>query len=444
MKIYTLSAHDRSEIWTQLNEQQAAVFHTYTMDQVTSRLLTRSFRISSRWRLAGVNIDYGWEMRKQSGDWRGYQYCQCGRKLKFQYELVSVTDPRKRMLLGSVHFIEHAGIPKRIATEIQHEINEIQIYMDEILYQYKQGRRFPETSFGYLFELGIMDEPTHFNQKIRAFRQANLPLFHVDHDRMLSRSMKHPRPIAKEHVAKQSPTPAKRQAALQITSTSELGPLSKVDSISPETRAVRRIKDNFLNYLEPFISETYIINNQGYQKLLNQICQHIMKMMPAANRRQLFTDSFDQKYWFPVYNCLVHIHGYKIVNNSGTLKPGTRIRGFNLLLYRLLRLEIGIWNPLLDGKLPSKAWQLAQLTRASIVLRRATQMMYQGQVISHRTELAQEIREIRELLQERPELHTAEVRTDIHQLYLQVCYRPVNYESFLATIEKLTDEILIQ
>lgn len=151
MKIYALSAEERSLIWSQLTPKQREVFDFYTMQQFNSKLLTRSFRISSRWKLVTVHIDRQWEMRKRTKNRSGYQYCQCGKPLKYQYEIEAINNSKRHLCLGSTHFAEHAGIPVKVAIEIQKHLNQIQIYMDEILYRYREGERFPEDRFGYIF-----------------------------------------------------------------------------------------------------------------------------------------------------------------------------------------------------------------------------------------------------------------------------------------------------
>ena len=185
MKIYTLSAEIRSLIWTQLTPKQKEVFDFYTMQQFNSKLLTRSFRISSRWKLVTVHIDHQWEMRKKTKNRSGCQYCQCGKPLKYQYEIEATNKSKRHLRLGSIHFAEHANIPVKVAIEIRKYMNEIQIYMDEILYRYRKGERFPEDRFGYLFRGDILKKPTDFNLKIKRFRDANLPLFHSDEHRLI-------------------------------------------------------------------------------------------------------------------------------------------------------------------------------------------------------------------------------------------------------------------
>lgn len=256
MKIYSLSAKDRSNIWTQLNSNQKKVFDLYTMNEITSALLTRSFRLSSAWRLVSVNVDYGWEMRKKTNNHRGYQYCECGRKLKYQYEIESLDNSKHHLYLGSTHFAEHAGIPVEVAQEVRTRINKIQIYMDEILYRYKQGERFPETRFGYLFERGVMSEPTQFNMKMKHFREAKLPLFHVDEDRLISLKVRYRRP---------------RKSKLERSRKSQ--DIAQMNQILITIRSAtkKKFRRKFLNY------KTYYLNK------VNR-CLTILQNKPALHK----------------------------------------------------------------------------------------------------------------------------------------------------------------
>lgn len=411
MEIYTLSALERSEVWTNLTPAQQGVFDTYTMDRVTSELLTSSFHISSRWRLVGVNIDYGWEMRKLTGHHYGYQYCACGRKLKYQYELEAVNNPRRHLFLGSTHFAEEAGIPTRIAVEIELKMNQIQIYMDEILYRYKRGERFREDRFGYLFDLDMMNEPTHFNVKMRAFRDANLPLFHVDEDRLFNVAARYPRPGIKTIMT----APGTR-----IWTPEEIQTVRTADDKALITLEQRHHESS----VQQFVKGHEQRATRQFSKALSLAAHHTMTLIAKQPRAQ----DVAAQYWLDVavaihgkpekswrtMRIIPYEHSERAFIHDREVKPAD----FPITGKLILTLEAAVWHRALKNRTPSYEWQLVQLRRIIVYIRLSAAEEQSPNKAATATQ------QVLNALTKRPEAYNSAVAVQINNIYKATLLTP--------------------
>ena len=185
MDIFPLTASQRARIWTLLNPQQRAIFDKYTMYRIKSELLNNAFRLDANWNLVGVHIDQTWDIDGGRGGATHKYHCECGRPIKYQFELQPTSRRGRHLLLGSSCFARYAGIPAQVAREIQGQVTTIQIYMNQILVKWDRGERFPEAQFGGVMDSGIFAAPSVFGQKITDFRAADLPLFANDYSRMV-------------------------------------------------------------------------------------------------------------------------------------------------------------------------------------------------------------------------------------------------------------------
>ncbi|WP_390409719.1 hypothetical protein [Lacticaseibacillus jixiensis] len=327
MQIYTLPALERSQVWTQLTPKQKEVFNTYTMARVSSELLTRSFQMSSKWRLISVNIDYGWEMRKKTGNHHGYQYCECGRKLKYQFELESVINPKQHLLLGSTHFAEYAGIPLAIALEIQDHVNEIQIYMDEILYRYKRGERFPQDSYNFAIRHQLVDPTSHFGTKLADFQQSDLPLFHTDKNHLLSLNASFKQITATTHKNGNNMSVIKAGMPKPKTTLSD-----------EEKTHIDLIKNHFDEQLEKYTSRTAKRGREERYKI-KHVGGHILDL---TNSDPNLAKSHDyDKQWLYVYNAFNTTRSINVRGKRGTHKKSPDF----IALRVILRLEAKLWVP---------------------------------------------------------------------------------------------------
>lgn len=178
-KIIALTHQQREEILRQLTAAQVEALGEFTRYAMLSRFHTRHYLNQTDWQFEGMVVD-PWYRR--SHDHRGENlYCDCGRRLKNQFILRSRSTGR-RLFLGISHFQQHASIPAKVAREIQQGINEINLYMDSILLEYRAGQRFP----GQLFQ-EVVDqqgfkhrESTLLYQRCNLFKEVDLPLHQQD------------------------------------------------------------------------------------------------------------------------------------------------------------------------------------------------------------------------------------------------------------------------
>lgn len=189
MEIYTLTDEKRRKILSKLKYHQIQTLSDFTMYKVKSEMITNNFIAASDWHLVDIQEDPFWKLRytdNAPGKYVPKLKCYCGKTLRYQYVLESRNG--KQLYLGKEHFMQHAGIPQKIANQIHERVNDIMIFRDEILVKYDRGERFPLKEYRILDKSGMLLEfGEDFNYKLRRFRDANLPLFHVDESRMMSK-----------------------------------------------------------------------------------------------------------------------------------------------------------------------------------------------------------------------------------------------------------------
>ncbi|OQQ79039.1 hypothetical protein [Ligilactobacillus salivarius] len=189
MEIYTLTDEKRRKILSKLKYNQIQTLSDFTMYKVKSEMITNNFIAASDWHLVDIQEDPFWRLRytdNAPGKYVPKLKCYCGKTLRYQYVLESRNG--KQLYLGKEHFMQHAGIPQKIANQIHERVNNIMIFRDEILVKYDQGKRFPLKEYRILDKSGMLLEfGEDFNYKLRRFKDANLPLFHVDKNRMISK-----------------------------------------------------------------------------------------------------------------------------------------------------------------------------------------------------------------------------------------------------------------
>ena len=189
MEIYTLTDEKRRKILSKLKYNQIQTLSDFTMYKVKSEMITNNFIAASDWHLVDIQEDPFWKLRytdNAPGKYVPKLKCYCGKTLRYQYVLESRNG--KQLYLGKEHFMQHAGIPQKIANQIHERVNDIMIFRDEILVKYNRGERFPLKEYRILDKSGMLLEfGEDFSYKLRRFRDANLPLFHVDESRMMSK-----------------------------------------------------------------------------------------------------------------------------------------------------------------------------------------------------------------------------------------------------------------
>ncbi len=184
-KIIALNRQQRTKILEKLSVEQVEALGEFTRYAMLSRFHTRHYLRQTDWEFQGMVVD-PWYQRAH-GHHGENLYCDCGRRLKNQFILRSKTTGR-RLLLGISRFQQHASIPPRVAREIQAGINEINLYMDNILLSYQAGQRFPKKIFQYVIDHhGFKNrESTILYQRCHLFEQVDLPLHQRDYEELSS------------------------------------------------------------------------------------------------------------------------------------------------------------------------------------------------------------------------------------------------------------------
>lgn len=192
MEIYTLTDEKRRKILSKLKYNQIQTLSDFTMYKAKSEMITKDFVIANDWKLADIREDAFWNLRSMDNN-QGKKIpklkCECGKNLRYQYILRSSSG--KELKLGVTHFAQHAGIPQNIARQIHSRLNKVMIFRDEILTKYSQGQRFPLEEYNVVSKKGLLLEfGEDFNYKLKKFKDANLPLFHVDESRLMKKYFK--------------------------------------------------------------------------------------------------------------------------------------------------------------------------------------------------------------------------------------------------------------
>lgn len=192
MKIYALTDEKRQRILSKLKYNQIQTLSDFTMYKAKSEMITKDFVIANDWKLADIREDAFWNLRSMDNN-QGKKIpklkCECGKNLRYQYILRSSSG--KELKLGVTHFAQHAGIPQNIARQIHNRLNKVMIFRDEILTKYSQGQRFPLEEYNIVSKKGLLLEfGEDFNYKLKKFKDANLPLFHVDESRLMRKYFK--------------------------------------------------------------------------------------------------------------------------------------------------------------------------------------------------------------------------------------------------------------
>src|SRR5699024_10612789 len=192
MEIYTLTDEKRQRILSKLKYKQIKILSDFTMYKAKSEMITKDFVIANDWKLADIREDAFWNLRSMDNNQVKNipkLKCECGKNLRYQYILRSSSS--KELKLGVTHFTQHQGIPQNIARQIHSRLNKVMIFRDEILTKYSQGQRFPLKEYNIVSKKGLLLEfGEDFNYKLKKFKDANLPLFHVDESRLMKKYFK--------------------------------------------------------------------------------------------------------------------------------------------------------------------------------------------------------------------------------------------------------------
>ncbi|MGY3765399.1 hypothetical protein ACWOAH_02445 [Vagococcus vulneris] len=178
-----MTVKERWEVYSKLNKQQRTVLDEHRKFLVRSAFIKNSYLAASDWEFVDIRID-----DKYPNKHNKELYCQCGRRLKYQYVIKSKKNGQA-IYLGSQHFRDHLNIPHHVAAEIVKKINNVDVALDEILWLKRQNNFFPKKlwqDYQYLLFLNQFAKvslPINqlFTKRIADFEQAELPVYENDY-----------------------------------------------------------------------------------------------------------------------------------------------------------------------------------------------------------------------------------------------------------------------
>lgn len=317
-KIIALTRQQRTKILGQLSTEQVEALGEFTRYAMLSRFHTRHYLRQTDWKFQGMVVD-PWYQRAR-GHHGENLYCDCGRRLKNQFILRSRTTGRC-LFLGISHFQQHTSIPPRVAREIQAGINEINLYMDNILLSYQAGQRFPKKMFEYVIDYhGFKNrESTILYQRCRLFEHVNLPLHQRDYEE-LSSMYKQIKTgtvhrLTKDEINKLlvAITTDWRQIDQQIA---YFNYVLRQRALSPQD--IQRIKSNSINYALQRRKTRFIIRN--YKQLRTLTLMKARGQLAIKLRQLSFYVQVFQKFPATRINCaqakqIMLAHETSIVNS---------------------------------------------------------------------------------------------------------------------------------
>ncbi|MGX7023291.1 hypothetical protein [Vagococcus hydrophili] len=184
-----LTMKERSEIYSKLTKVQRALIDEHRKYLIRSEFIKDSYLSASDWEFVDLRID---ERYPETHQKEKQLYCQCGRRLKYQY-IVKSKETGKKMGLGIQHFKDHLNIPQQVAKEIVDRLSNVDFGLDELLWLKRKGIEFPrelwENYALYLYKNQQVKQPFAINyslaQRIGAFKEADMPIYFSDYQLLI-------------------------------------------------------------------------------------------------------------------------------------------------------------------------------------------------------------------------------------------------------------------
>lgn len=184
-----LTIKERLEIYSRLNKQQRELIDNHRKFLVRSEFLKDNYLKASDWEFLDLKIDDKYpEIHKK----KQMLYCECGRRLKYQY-IVKSKAKQTIMKLGIQHFKDHLNIPQHVATEITRRLNNVDFALDELLWLKRLGIEFPNelwenyTFFIYAnqFSTAQLNVNLTLARRILDFKKVDMPIYISDYQAVL-------------------------------------------------------------------------------------------------------------------------------------------------------------------------------------------------------------------------------------------------------------------
>ncbi len=179
-----LTIRERLEIYAKLTKKQRALIDAHRKYLIRSEFLKDSYLKASDWEFLDLKIDSEYPEKKGTQE---LLYCQCGRRLKYQY-IVKSKETGQKMGLGIQHFKDHLNIPHQVATEIVDRLNNVDFALDELLWLKRYNIDFPQALWEHysyqLYKHQFLSESYPINyslaQRVIDFKEADMPLYVSD------------------------------------------------------------------------------------------------------------------------------------------------------------------------------------------------------------------------------------------------------------------------
>ena len=184
-----LTIKERLEIYKRLTKPQRNLLDAHRKYLVRSEFIKDSYLSASDWEFMDLKID---EKYPESHKKELMLYCECGRRLKYQY-LVKSKATGKIMGLGIQHFKDHLNIPHQVASEIVQRLNNVDFALDELLWLKRRGVEFPTNLWNNysltLYQNQYSKENKKINyelgQRFTDFKEADMPVYVSDYQAVL-------------------------------------------------------------------------------------------------------------------------------------------------------------------------------------------------------------------------------------------------------------------
>lgn len=185
-----LTIKERSEIYTRLTKEQRKLIDEHRKFLIRSEFLKDSYLKASDWEFVDLKIDDDYPKIHHKHQ---MLYCECGRRLKYQY-VVKSKETQKVMCLGIQHFKDHLNIPQQVATEIAQRLNNVDFALDELLWLKRLGIDFPddlwENYIFFMFGNQFVSSEIRINlslaRRVADFKEAKMPIYLADYKEVLS------------------------------------------------------------------------------------------------------------------------------------------------------------------------------------------------------------------------------------------------------------------
>lgn len=179
-----LTIRERWEIYARLTIPQRKVIDGHRKFLIRSAFIEDSYLNQSDWEFVDLKIDETYPKKDKT---ERLLYCECGRRLKFQYILRSKTSGDS-IRLGIQHFKDHLNMPSEVAKEVNQRMNQVDFGLDELLWRKRHNQDFPlflwkNLADGlYIHQLTNSDVKINERliERIRAFKEANMPIYQSD------------------------------------------------------------------------------------------------------------------------------------------------------------------------------------------------------------------------------------------------------------------------